>query len=95
MPCGRPVSSGQDTAAISVFLDRVAKSRIQPDANSIVIVDELSQVGRSDMLSLLRLQAERGFTLYAIGDDKQIGAIEAPVMGSPGRNTWASAFRRS
>ena len=45
--------------------------------NSIVIVDELSQIGRRDMLRLMEMQAERGFTLFAIGDPKQAQAVES------------------
>ena len=43
----------------------------------MVIVDELSQVGRRQMLELLRLQQERGFQIMAIGDPKQTQSVEA------------------
>ena len=70
----------KDTAAVSVFLSREAKGRIQLDSNSVVIIDELSQVGRGDMLQLMKLQQRHGFTMLAIGDPKQTGSIEAPVI---------------
>ena len=70
----------KDTAAVSVFLSREAKGRIQLDSNSVVIIDELSQVGRGDMLRLMQLQQKHGFTMLAIGDPKQTRIIEAPVI---------------
>jgi hypothetical protein len=70
----------KDTSAISVFLAREAKGKVRLDSKTLIVIDELSQVSRDDMLKLLRLQAAHGFTLYGIGDQKQIGSIEAPVM---------------
>jgi hypothetical protein len=70
----------KDVAAVSVFLNRVNKDRITLNSNSVVIVDELSQVSRTDMLQLLKLQQTHGFTMLAIGDPKQIGSIDAPIM---------------
>jgi hypothetical protein len=70
----------KDTAAVSVFLSRTAKGRINLDSNSVVVIDELSQVGRGDMLRLMQLQEKHGFTMLAIGDPKQTPAIEAPVI---------------
>ena len=62
-------------SALSPFLTGKMKDRL--DSNSIVIVDELSQIGRRDMLRLMEMQAERGFTLFAIGDPKQAQAVES------------------
>ena len=70
----------KDTAAVSVFLSREAKGRIQLNSNSVVIIDELSQVGRGDMLQLMKLQHKHNFTMLAIGDPKQTGSIDAPVI---------------
>jgi hypothetical protein len=70
----------KDTVAVSVLLSREAKGRTQLDSNSVVIIDELSQVGRGDMLRLMQLQQKYGFTMLAIGDPKQTGSIEAPVI---------------
>lgn len=70
----------QDVAAVSVFLSRETKGRITLDSKSVVVIDELSQIGRGDMLRLMKLQQQHGFTMLAIGDNKQIGSIEAPVM---------------
>jgi hypothetical protein len=40
----------KDVAATSVFLDRVKKGRVTLNKNRTVIVEELSQIGRGDML---------------------------------------------
>jgi hypothetical protein len=62
-------------SALSPFLSGKLKDRL--DSNSIVIVDELSQIGRRDMLRLMEMQARRGFSLFAIGDPKQAQAVES------------------
>ncbi len=66
-----------DTMAIAAFLTRARSGLLQLDANAVVVVDELSQVGTAQALGLLRLRAEHGFKLVAIGDDRQGQAIEA------------------
>ena len=70
----------KDVAAVSVFLDRANKGRITLGKDSTVIVEELSQVGRPDMLKLLQLQQRHGFRMLAIGDPKQGGAIDPEVI---------------
>jgi AAA domain/TrwC relaxase len=70
----------KDVAAVSVFLDRVGRGRIKLDRNSTVIVEELSQVDRNDMLRLLKLQQEHGFRMLAIGDPRQGGSIGPEVI---------------
>jgi hypothetical protein len=47
------------------------------DENAILIIDELSQVGRSDMLKLMELQQKHGFMLLAVGDPKQCQSVES------------------
>jgi hypothetical protein len=70
----------KDVAATSVFLDRVSKGRVTLDKHSTIIVEELSQVGRGDMLQLLKLQQKHGFRMLAIGDPKQGGSIDPEVI---------------
>lgn len=70
----------KDVAATSVFLDRVSKGRVALDEHSTVIVEELSQVGRGDMLQLLKLQQKHGFRMLAIGDPRQGGSIDPEVI---------------
>ena len=67
----------QNTAAVAALLGRAKAGTLALDANSVVVVDELSLVGTAQVLALLRLRAEHGFTMVAIGDDRQAQAIEA------------------
>ena len=67
----------ENTMAIAALLARAKTGKLSLDGNSVVVVDELSQVGTVQALGLLRLQAEHGFSIVAIGDDKQAQAIEA------------------
>jgi hypothetical protein len=68
-------------AAVAAFLRRVEKGRYQLDRGSVVIIDELGQVGRRQMLDLLRFQQQHGFQIMAVGDPKQCQSIEAgPVI---------------
>jgi hypothetical protein len=66
-----------DRAAVSVFLDRVAKGQLRLDRHSVVVVDELGLLGTRQFLELLRLQANTGCQIVAVGDEKQCQSIEA------------------
>lgn len=66
-----------NTMAIAALLERARAGKLALGERSVVVVDELSQVGTAQALALLRLRAEHGFTLVAIGDDRQGQAIEA------------------
>jgi hypothetical protein len=66
-----------NTMAIAALLARAKAGKLHLDHNSVVVVDELSQVGTAQALGLLRLQDAHGFSIVAIGDDKQAQAIEA------------------
>jgi phage/plasmid primase-like uncharacterized protein len=63
--------------AIAALLARGEAGKLNLGPETVVVVDELSQVGTAQALSLLRLQARHGFSVVAIGDDKQAQAIEA------------------
>jgi phage/plasmid primase-like uncharacterized protein len=68
-------------AALTGFLHGVRDGRISVGPQTVVVVDELGQVGARQMLALLRLRAEHGFRVVAVGDDKQCQGIEAgPVV---------------
>jgi hypothetical protein len=71
----------QDIAATSTFLNRVETGKLHPGRDSIVILDELSQIGRREMLKLLELQEKEGFRVIAVGDPKQGGSIDPEVIG--------------
>ena len=63
--------------AIAALLARGKAGTLDLTPSTVVIVDELSQVGTAQALGLLRLQKEHGFSIVAIGDDKQAQAIKA------------------
>ena len=67
-------------AAIDAFLKRVGRGKYELDQNTTLIIDEIGQVGRRQMLDILRLQQRHGFQVLAIGDPKQNQAIEAPAI---------------
>jgi conjugative relaxase-like TrwC/TraI family protein len=67
----------ENTMAIAALLARAGAGKLVLDRDSVVVVDELSQVGTAQVLALLRLQERHGFAIVAIGDDRQGQAIEA------------------
>jgi hypothetical protein len=68
--------------ALSVFLDAARAGALALDRHSVVVVDELGLLGTRQGLALLRLQAERGFRLAMLGDDRQCQAqpLDARVL---------------
>lgn len=73
--------AAENRMAIDAFIHRVNQSTIKPDASTILVIDELGQVGTKKLLALVRLQQKYGFKLVAVGDDKQCQSIEAgPVI---------------
>ena len=67
----------ENTMAIAALLARAKAGKLHLDHHSVVVVDELSQVGTAQALGLLRLQEAHGFSIVAIGDDRQAQAIDA------------------
>ena len=67
----------EHTVADEPFFHRVASGKIKLSANTVVVIDEVSQVAPRSFLKLLELQAEHGFTVKALGDREQCQAIEA------------------
>ncbi len=79
-------------AALTGFLHGVAAGRISVGPPTVVVVDELGQVGARQMLELLRLRQKHGFRIVAVGDDKQCQGIEAgPVVNLMRRALGAEA----
>jgi phage/plasmid primase-like uncharacterized protein len=66
-----------NTMAIAALLARAGAGTLALDRSGVVVVDELSQIGTAQTLALLRLQERRGFSIVAIGDDRQGQSIEA------------------
>ena len=63
--------------AMTPLLDAIAKGDIAVSRNTVLVIDEVSQVAPRQMLALLRLQAETGMTIKALGDREQAQSIEA------------------
>ncbi len=66
-----------NTMAIAALLARAEGGGLALDRGTVVVVDELSQIGTAQALSLLRLREQRGFSIVAIGDDRQGQSIGA------------------
>ena len=65
------------TVAVEPFLLSVADGSIELSRNTVVVIDEVSQVAPRPMLRLLELQAQHGFAIKGLGDQEQCQAIEA------------------
>jgi phage/plasmid primase-like uncharacterized protein len=69
------------TRALQPFLDAAEAGGIRLGKGSVVVLDELGQVGTRQLLHLLRLREQHGFKVVATGDDRQNQSIEAgPVI---------------
>jgi hypothetical protein len=67
----------KDAKAFSVFLDAAKAGELKLDRKTVVAVDELGLLGTRQGLDLMRLQAQHGFAVVAMGDGKQCAPIEA------------------
>ena len=63
--------------AMSTMLDAIAKGEFKPTRNTVLVIDEISQVGPRAMLKLLEVQASTDMTIKALGDREQAQSIEA------------------
>ena len=63
--------------AVQRMLFDIEKGRFQPNRNTVLVIDEVSQIGPRPMLQLLELQARTGMTIKALGDREQAQSIEA------------------
>ncbi len=63
--------------AVQRMLFDIKKGRFQPNRNTVLVIDEVSQIGPRAMLQLLELQARTGMTIKALGDREQAQSIEA------------------
>ena len=69
----------RNVAAFSVLLDRATDGSTSLTRSSVVAIDEFGLLGTRQGLELLRLQARHGFSIVALGDDKQ---CESPQAGA-------------
>jgi hypothetical protein len=67
----------RQTYALSRFLRRVEAGRIQLSENTVLVIDEISQIAPRPFLKLLELQEKHGFAVKGLGDREQVQAIEA------------------
>ncbi|KXV23777.1 conjugal transfer protein TraA, partial [Gluconobacter japonicus] len=65
------------TYAMTPLLDGLAQGKIVLDRQSVLVLDEVSQVSPRQLLEILQLQQEKGFALRVVGDREQAQAIEA------------------
>jgi ATP-dependent exoDNAse (exonuclease V) alpha subunit len=66
--------------AFSVLLKGIRDGSVELTRNSVVAVDEWGLLGTRQGLELLREQARVGFSVVALGDDKQCSSIEAGAI---------------
>jgi len=73
--------AASNTRALQPFLAGVEAGTTKLGKRSVVVLDELGQVGTRQLLHLLRLREQYGFKVVATGDDRQNQSIEAgPVI---------------
>jgi hypothetical protein len=65
------------TYAISNSLTAIDRGQFRPTRNTVLVLDEASQIGPRPLLKLLELQAKTGMTIKMLGDREQAQAIEA------------------
>jgi ATP-dependent exoDNAse (exonuclease V) alpha subunit len=66
-----------ETYALQPLLNAVDTGEFRPDARTMLVVDEISQIGPRPLLRLLEIQAETGMTIKMLGDREQVQSIEA------------------
>jgi hypothetical protein len=65
------------TWALAPLLKMIGSGEFHADRNTVLVLDEASQLGPRPMLKLLELQARTGMTIKMLGDREQAQAIEA------------------
>ncbi|TPG55934.1 conjugal transfer protein TraA [Roseomonas nepalensis] len=65
------------TVAMSPLVESIASGEFVPTRNTVLVVDEISQVAPRAMLKLLEAQARTGMTIKVLGDREQAQSIEA------------------
>ena len=72
----KDAGTGQ-TYALAPLLAMIESGEFKANRNTVLVVDEVSQIGPRPMLKLLELQARTGMTIKMLGDREQAQAIEA------------------
>ncbi len=70
-----------DTRAVESLLRGLARGRLQLGPKAVVVIDEVGLLGTRQLNEILEAREKQGFQLIAIGDPKQMQAVEAgPVI---------------
>src|SRR5208283_6088461 len=67
----------RQTYALTRLLRMIERGELQPTRNTVLVIDEVSQIGPRQLRALLELQARTGMTIKMLGDREQAQAIEA------------------
>jgi hypothetical protein len=70
-------AGADETIALQPLLNAIDTGEFFAGENTVLIVDEISQIGPRPMLKLLELQAKTGMTIKMLGDREQVQSIEA------------------
>ena len=71
----------KDTRAVESLLRGLARGRLQLGPKAVVVIDEIGLLGTRQLNEILLAREQQGFQLVAIGDPKQMQAVEAgPVI---------------
>jgi AAA domain len=65
------------TYALAPLLRMIETGELQASRNTVLVLDEVSQIAPRPMLKLLEVQARTGMTIKMLGDREQAQAIEA------------------
>ncbi len=65
------------TIAMEPLLQSIRSGEFQASRNTVLVIDEISQVAPRAMLALLQLQRKTGLTIKALGDREQAQSVEA------------------
>jgi hypothetical protein len=65
------------TYALEPLLAMLQNGDLKPTRNTVLVLDEASQIGPRPLLKLLEIQANTGMTIKMLGDREQAQAIEA------------------
>ena len=63
--------------ALAPLLRMIETGELRPSRNTVLVLDEVSQIAPRPILKLLELQARNGMTIKMLGDREQAQAIEA------------------
>ncbi|WP_294542205.1 MobF family relaxase [uncultured Rhodoblastus sp.] len=66
-----------ETFALHPLLNAIDTGEFRADTRTVLVIDEVSQIGPKSMLRLLEHQAETGMTIKMLGDREQVQSIEA------------------